>query len=193
MSVYNKKETDLSNTDDYNVYLEEIEEFVYKLLHKIDLEETEEKLKEYSIANKQNIELNNSKRDQEYEKFIKLQNLEKRFKSERNRINREIIKEEQKIKSLSKMEIVNRLQSAKEDVDPDKIIADTKASMFKRMHKFKGQLEELEKKYLSQKQSMIRNQNSNEIGDTVRSDPPMTPFNGDRMLTLPFTFEGPNY
>ncbi|ODV86130.1 hypothetical protein CANARDRAFT_6624 [[Candida] arabinofermentans NRRL YB-2248] len=193
MSVYNKKEEDFATLDAHNAYLEEIEDFVYKLLNKIDIEETEEKLKEYSIQNKQAIELNNSRKDQEYEKFIRTQNLEKRFKQERNKINRLIIKEEQNLKNLSKMAIIDQLQNSSGEKDPDKIIAKVKATMLLETNKHRKQLQELEAKYEQQKQMLFRSGTLQEKEQVEEVVIPFTPFNGDRMAQPPYKFIETNY
>lgn len=186
ISVYNKKESDFQTIEMYDKYLEEIEDIVFNLLNKMDIEETENKLKQYSIDNKQSIELNNARKEQEYEKFIKLQKLERQYKSERNRINSEIMEEEKKLKNLSKVQIIDQLQNASIDKDPEEILETIRNNTIEKMNRFRSQLDKLEVKYRKQKDAIKRNLNANDIKNENKSKIPFTPFNGDRMIELPF-------
>lgn len=194
ISIFNKKEGDFQTIEMYDKYLEEIEDIVYKLLNRLDIEETEERLKQYSIENKQSIELNNVRKEQEYEKFIKLQKLERQYKSERNRLNNEVINEEKKLKNLSKVEVINQLQnSINDDKDPSEIFESIRISTLEKTKKFKDQLVKLEEKYLNQKEAIIKNLNPNDLKNKNKSKIPFTPFNGDRLTELPFNFEINSY
>ncbi|KAG7839381.1 hypothetical protein KL942_003743 [Ogataea angusta] len=186
VAVYNKTQEDFKTLDEYNAYLEEIEEYVYKLVNKIDVEQTEQKLKEYQQAHKDDIEMSNNQRDQEYEKFLKLQNLEKRYKAEKNKINREIIKEEQNLKNLGKLEVINQLQTASGEKDADKIIANVRDSMISKTSNYKEQLEELEKNYQEQRERIISG--LDEIKEEEKPKVPFTPFNGDRVVSPPYEY-----
>ncbi|VEU23934.1 DEKNAAC105160 [Brettanomyces naardenensis] len=192
LNIYNKKEADFPLTDDYNSYQEEIEDIVYKLLHKIDVEKTEEQLKEYSIANKQSIRMNNARSDQEYEKFIRLQKLEKQYKSQRNRLNRQIIHEQANLKNLEKMKTIDELQQPSEEKNSEAVIKSVKESMKNRSNKYKKQLVELENKYLKQREIIIKNQ---QINSKKKKEVkiPFTPFNGDRMIPMPYRLEPNRY
>ncbi|QOU18268.1 TFB3 [Brettanomyces bruxellensis] len=194
LSIYNKKATDFKNTEEYNKYLEEIEDIVYKLLHKIDVEKTEERLKEYSIENKQSITLNNVRRDQEYEKFIRLQKLEKQYKSKRNKLNRQILYEKSNLKNLEKMTAIDQLQESSEEKDPEAVLRSVKEQMKKRSNKYREQLDELEKKYLRQKQAILRNEKSpSKKAREASMKTPFTPFNGDRLSPLPYRLHYSRY
>lgn len=181
LSVYNKKENDFQTKEMYDKYLEEIEDIVYKLLNREDIEETEERLKQYSIENKQSIELNNVRKEQEYEKFIKLQKLERQYKSERNRLNSEVIEEEKKLKNLGKEQVIDQLQNATSDKDPEAVIETIKASILEKTKRCRDQLQQLEERYAKQKEAIIKNLNPNDIKDKNKSKVPFTPFNGDRL------------
>lgn len=193
LSVYNKKAGDFQTPEMYDKYLEEIEDIVYKLLNRLDIEETEERLKQYSIENKQSIELNNARREQEYEKFIKLQKLERQFKSERNRLNSEVLTEEKNLKSLLKAEVIDQLQNAAADKDPQQILETIRNSMLEKTKRCKDQLVLLEEKYERQKEAIMKNINPNDIKDKNKSKVPFTPFNGDRLVHPPFKFDGESY
>ncbi|ODQ47995.1 hypothetical protein PICMEDRAFT_15852 [Pichia membranifaciens NRRL Y-2026] len=193
LSVYNKKEGDFQTPEMYDKYLEEIEDIVYKLLNRLDIEETEERLRQYSIENKQSIELNNARREQEYEKFIKLQKLERQYKSERNRLNNEVINEEKKLKTLQKEQVIDQLQNAASDKDPKLILETIRNVTMEKTKKCRDQLQKLEEKYLRQKEAIRKNLNPNDIKNKNKSKIPFTPFNGDRLVELPFKFDGNGY
>lgn len=193
ISIFNKKETDFQTPEMYDKYLEEIEDIVYKLLNRLDIEETEERLKQYSVENKQSIELNNARKEQEYEKFIKLQKLERQYKSERNRLNNEVINEEKNLKNLSKIQVIDQLQNAATDKDPEQILETIRNSMIEKTKKCRDQLVKLEEKYLRQKEAIIKNLNPNDIKNKNKSKIPFTPFNGDRLIEIPYKFEISNY
>ncbi|GMM30875.1 TFIIH/NER complex subunit [Martiniozyma asiatica (nom. inval.)] len=184
LSVYNKKESDFPTLDDWNKYEEEVEDIVWKFMNNVDLKETEEKLREYSLVNKQSIELNNAKKDQEYEKFIRLQKLERQYKSERNRLNREIMTEEGNLKKLAKEEVVNQLQNAAVERDTDLMIDQIKENMLRKTNKYKEELRAVEEKYERQKEAIKRNLSDK---PQKKEKVPFTPFNGDHIDT-PFTF-----
>ncbi|GME90336.1 hypothetical protein B5S28_g660 [[Candida] boidinii] len=187
LSVYNKKEADFKNNlDEYNKYLEEIETVIYKLMNGIDKEETEDKLQEYSILNKQSIEYNNLRKDQEYEKFIQLQNLEKRHKSEKLRLKKELIKQEERIKEESKQEMINKLQNSDSTVEATDILGSVKETMKAQSNALVEQLEELDRKYEIEKLAIMNNTKDSE--EEVK-EVPFTPFNGDRILELPYTLQ----
>ena len=58
-NVFNKTLQDFNgNLDEYNKYLEDIEDIVYKLDHGIDVDKMEEKLRTYEELNKQLIQAN---------------------------------------------------------------------------------------------------------------------------------------
>ncbi|QPG75718.1 hypothetical protein FOA43_003077 [Brettanomyces nanus] len=194
LSIYNKKEHDFASTEVYNKYQEEIEDIVYRMLYKIDIEKTEEQLKEYSIANKQSIRLNNARRDQEYEKFIRLQKLEKQYKSERIRLNRLIVQEQTNLKSLEKIKAMDQLQESSEEKDPDAVIKSVKESMKKQSSKYKKQLEDLHKKYKRQKEAIIKNQqSSSKKNQDAALRVPFTPFDGDRLSPKPYHLDPSKY
>lgn len=187
LSIYNKKESDFKSLIEYNKYLEEIEDIVYKLLNKIDVEKTEERLKEYSIANKQSIKLNNARRDQEYEKFIRLQKLEKQYKYKRNKLSRQILHEENNLKGLEKMKAIDQLQESSAEKDPEAVLKAVRKEMMSKSNKYKIQLETLEKKYLKQKEDILKNKQSKSQKAREKAGKiPFTPFNGDRMSPMPY-------
>lgn len=188
LSVYNKKLSDFQTVEMYDKYLEEIEDIVYKLLNRLDIEETEERLKQYSIENKQSIELNNARKEQEYEKFIKLQKLERQYKSERNRLNAQLIEEDKKLKNLSKVQVIDQLQNAASDKDPELILETIKNTMLEKTKKFKDQLNQLEERYNRQKEAIQKNLTLNDIKNKNKSKIPFTPFNGDKLKELPYKF-----
>jgi len=151
------------------------------------MRQTEERLRQYSIENKQSIELNNAKREQEYEKFIKLQKLERQYKSERNRLNAQVMEEEKKLKNLSKVAIIDQLQNAT-DKDPELILETIRNTTLEKTKKCKDQLLQLEDRYIRQKEAIEKNLTLNDIKNKNKSKIPFSPFNGDMLKEKPFKF-----
>ena len=58
MRVYNKFEEDFETEDEWNLYLEEIEDIIYSLTHDVNRLETEKKIEAYEKLNKDEIRKN---------------------------------------------------------------------------------------------------------------------------------------
>lgn len=61
LRIYNKQREDFDTEDEYNRYLEEIED----IIEGIDTKETERRIEEYKRANKRNIAINSTRREEE--------------------------------------------------------------------------------------------------------------------------------
>ncbi|CDK24522.1 unnamed protein product [Kuraishia capsulata CBS 1993] len=180
LSVYNKKEEDFrGDLEGYNKYLEEIEQMVDNLINGVDVEETENKLKQYEVLNKQQISANNTRKDQEYENFIRLQNMEKQFKLEKLRLDKQMKQEEDKMVQLSRMEMIDELQNS--SVEANTAIDNMRQSILKKSSARRKQRDDLEKKFLLEKQAMMNDLAAKEANDETTTIP-FTPFNGDREL-----------
>lgn len=63
--IYNKTRQDFDNEDEFNLYLEEVEDIIFNLTEGIDVKATEIKINEYKRSNKRDITLNMTKREEE--------------------------------------------------------------------------------------------------------------------------------
>ncbi|GMG55486.1 unnamed protein product [Ambrosiozyma monospora] len=192
LNVYNKTEKDLDSLDLYNQYLEEIEEIVYNLTNKIDVEATNERLEEYSIINKQSIQLNNSRKDQEYETHIKIKKLKRQLKIDKKRLVEELKEAQDKLKKEKEQATIDQLQNAASQNAND-IIKKVEESGPNLEEEFEKKISELEKNYEIQKEAIIKGDDLLVKKEKDIPAIPFTPFNGDRMLKLPYKLDVDTY
>lgn len=62
MRIYNKSEEDFETADEWNLYLEEIEEIVFNITNDINRLEMEKKIENYERMNKDEIRRNYTKK-----------------------------------------------------------------------------------------------------------------------------------
>ncbi|KAL0484748.1 CDK-activating kinase assembly factor MAT1 [Acrasis kona] len=62
---YNKTQQDFENLKEYNDFLEEVEDIIFNIVNDIDVEETQEKIREYRNKNKMQIARNRARKDEE--------------------------------------------------------------------------------------------------------------------------------
>ena len=118
---FNKKEDDFDTMNEYNDYLEEIENIIYNLSNNIDVEETKKKIENYKRENASIIQKNKGKLSKDEELIEQLLEQEK----EEETIRKQIITEEEKIankiKSKLQKDLVEELMFS--DLPADQILA----------------------------------------------------------------------
>ncbi|CAR28102.1 hypothetical protein ZYGR_0N05920 [Zygosaccharomyces rouxii] len=180
-NVFNKQLDDFDgNTDEYNKYLEEVEDIVLNLDKGIDVQKTEEKLRTYEELNKQLIMTNIERNKQDLESFEQRQQFEKEMKMKKRTLERQIEEEERMNNEWAKREIVNRLSSADDATD---IIEGVKNTVKLKKSSARRKLEELNRVLKNNPYSAANN--SGPRKDAV----PFTPFNGDRDITPKYTYD----
>ncbi|GKV42107.1 hypothetical protein SLEP1_g49549 [Rubroshorea leprosula] len=70
-SIFNKREEDFPCLRDYNDYLEEVEDMIFKLIDGIDVQAIEEKIKKYQEENAVQIMMNQAKKAQDLDNALK--------------------------------------------------------------------------------------------------------------------------
>ncbi|GLT80472.1 hypothetical protein SLA2020_519100 [Shorea laevis] len=70
-SIFNKREEDFPCLRDYNDYLEEVEDMIFKLIDGIDVQAIEEKIKNYQEENAVQIMMNQAKKAQDLDNALK--------------------------------------------------------------------------------------------------------------------------
>ncbi|CCF59891.1 hypothetical protein KAFR_0I01100 [Kazachstania africana CBS 2517] len=187
-NVFNKTLSDFGgNMDEYNIYLEEVEDIVFNLDHGIDVVKTEEKLRTYEELNKQLI-LNNMERNkQDTENFAARQQFEKEMKLKKRLLEKQIEEEERFNKEWAKKEIVNRLTSSN-SIDTEDVIEGVKNTVKLKKSSARRKLEELNR-VLKSNPYFSSNSNVSRKKDMV----PFTPFNGDREPKKRFTVDETMY
>ncbi len=75
-AIYNKMESSFSNSQAFRDYEEEVEDVIFNLVHGIDVDETQARIKKYAALNEESIAFNagkQSEEDQIMDKQIRLQ------------------------------------------------------------------------------------------------------------------------
>lgn len=190
-NVFNKTLADFDNNlEEYNKYLEEVEDIVYNLDHGIDVVKTEEKLRTYEELNKQLI-LNNMERSkQDMENFSQKQQFEKEMKLKKRLLEKQIEEEDRQNKEWAKKEIVNRLTTA-DNIDTDEVIEGVKNTVKLKKSSARRKLDELNRVLKSNPYFGNNMQNNNTARN--KNTVPFTPFNGDRDLHQRFTLKQESY
>ncbi|KAM4665412.1 CDK-activating kinase assembly factor MAT1 isoform 1-T1 [Amazona ochrocephala] len=98
LKIYNKREDDFPSLNEYNDFLEEIEEIVYNLTNNVDLENTKRKMELYQKENKEVIQKNKIKLMREQEELEEALEVE-RQESKRRRL---LIQKEEQIQQILK-------------------------------------------------------------------------------------------
>lgn len=183
-NVFNKTLEDFDNDlEAYNKYLEEVEDIVYKLDNKIDVVETEEKLRTYEELNKQLIMNNMERSKKDLENFEQRQQFEKEMRMKKRMLERQIESEDKMNKEWAKREIVNRLASS---TNADDVIEGVKNTVKLKKSSARRKLEEINRVLQNNPySSLMLSQGLSRKEDNV----PFTPFNGDRDLDKRYTID----
>lgn len=188
-NVFNKTMDDFNgDLAEFNKYLEEVEDIIYKLDHGIDVVKTEEKLRTYEELNKQLIMNNLERSKTEMESFEQRQKFEKEMKLKKRLLERQIEEEERMNKEWAKKEIVNRLSTSTQDVN--ETIEGVKNTVKLKKSSARRKLEELNRVL---KNNPYFNSNMNVQNSRLKDAVPFTPFNGDRDIHPRFNLKGSVY
>lgn len=187
-NVFNKTLEDFDNDlEAYNKYLEEVEDIVYKLDNKIDVVETEEKLRTYEELNKQLIMNNMERSKKDLENFEQRQQFEKEMRMKKRMLERQIESEDKMNKEWAKREIVNRLASS---TNADDVIEGVKNTVKLKKSSARRKLEEINRVLQNNPySSLMLSQGLSRKEDNV----PFTPFNCDRDLDKRYTIDQESY
>lgn len=112
---YNKKEDDFETADEYNDYLEEIENIIFNLCNNIDIIETNKKIEQYKKENRETIMRNKQKIGREEYELEEMLEIEKQ-QEEARRLELLAIEEENKKKKIREKEaLIDELARSYED------------------------------------------------------------------------------
>lgn len=112
---YNKKEEDFGSLDEYNDYLEDIENIIFNLTNNIDIIGTNKRIEQYKQANRELILKNKSKLGREENELEELLEIEKQAEEERKRQLEDVDKENKKKKLREKEALIDELMFSYED------------------------------------------------------------------------------
>ncbi|XP_028677907.1 CDK-activating kinase assembly factor MAT1 [Erpetoichthys calabaricus] len=113
LKIYNKREHDFSSLNEYNNYLEQIEEIVFNLTNNFDVEKTKQMMEQYQKENKDLIQRNKIKLTREQEELEEILAIEQKEAEERRLL---LLKEEQRqlmAKKKNKQALLDELENSK--------------------------------------------------------------------------------
>lgn len=114
-AVFNRREDEFETLEDYNDYLNDVEDITYDLIHRINVEQAEAKLKKYAEANQQSIKENEVMAQQEASTWEAQQAVEK----EQAKLRREAALREheqlQRERQEGRRDVINQLASGQGD------------------------------------------------------------------------------
>ncbi|KAL6950017.1 TFIIH/NER complex subunit [Hanseniaspora vineae] len=177
-NVFNKTLDDFEgDQDEFNKYLEEVEDIIYNLDNGIDVVNVEEKLKSYEDMNRQLILANVERSRQDIMNFEQRQKFEKEMKMKKRSLERQIEQEERANAEWAKKEIVNQLSMGNSS---DEVIENVKKTVKLKKSSARRKLEDLNKVLRNNPYTMLQN---GKLRKKDVSKTPFTPFNGDRDLS----------
>ncbi|NXA71774.1 MAT1 factor, partial [Thryothorus ludovicianus] len=112
LKIYNKREEDFPTLDEYNDFLEEIEEIVFNLTNNVDLENTKKKMELYQKDNKEVIQKNKLKLTREQEELEEALEVERQESEQRRLFMQKEEQLQQMIKRKNKQALLDDLESS---------------------------------------------------------------------------------
>lgn len=179
--TYNRGEEHFKNLEEYNNYLEEIEDVVFNLRNNIDVEETERKLQEYERKHKEEIRAIDQHRVEESRKQAALFKIQEERRQQKREFERQ---QEEAEKELEEQERKNVLrQLATSEGNAKEIMEQSRKEAEKRRKEKRRELR-AKQKALEKQQEKYSQPGGGAISVAQRAiganGTPFTPFNGDR-------------
>uniref|UniRef100_A0A674GS59 CDK-activating kinase assembly factor MAT1 n=1 Tax=Taeniopygia guttata TaxID=59729 RepID=A0A674GS59_TAEGU len=112
LKIYNKREEDFPTLDEYNDFLEEIEEIVFNLTNNVDLENTKKKMELYQKDNKEVIQKNKLKLTREQEELEEALEVERQESEQRRLFMQKEEQLQQMMKRKNKQALLDDLESS---------------------------------------------------------------------------------
>ncbi|KAM9905673.1 hypothetical protein OXX69_007095, partial [Metschnikowia pulcherrima] len=140
-AIYNKTEEDFASLQEYNAYLEHVEEITFKLSEGIDVEETEQEVSQYEADHKieiLEIAMRESQKDADVSKF---QEATERLRQEKLNIQKQMEAEDAHFQKQQKIELMEKLQAS--DSNAEEIMKQQKNAQMKRSSLRKRQLQQI--------------------------------------------------
>lgn len=114
-AIFNRREDDFESLDDYNDYLNLVEDMTYNIVNKIDVEATERKIAEYAEENAKVINANAALASQESEDLKAMLKAQKHQAELRRKAALREQEEERRAMAEGRLDIINRLASGTGD------------------------------------------------------------------------------
>ncbi|KAG5678710.1 hypothetical protein PVAND_008358 [Polypedilum vanderplanki] len=112
---YNKKEEDFATLEEYNAYLEEIEEIIFNLCNNIDILETNKRIEQYKKENREITMKNRQKISREEYELEMLLEQEKEIAEIRKKELESLEEQSKKKKTLEKEKLIDELMFSTEN------------------------------------------------------------------------------
>ncbi|CAK9435330.1 uncharacterized protein LODBEIA_P57050 [Lodderomyces beijingensis] len=175
-AIYNKTEEDFASLKEYNQYLEQVEEIVFKLSNGVDLEATEQEVREYESEHKLEILEKNMRESQKTADLAKYQDAMERLKQEKLKIQKRMEQEDVEFKILQQQELLEKMTNS--SMSSEELLQQQQRQLNKRTSQRKKQLQQINSQLDQQFSSSVPESRS------AVAVAPFTPFDGDRDLTL---------
>lgn len=175
--TFNKRREDFATLKEYNDYLEEVEDIIYKLSNDIDVEENQAKLQEYEQKNRSAI-LENSRRQQFDEEQQELRNkYEKERRSKALQLEREMELAEREIRQQAEQDYVKELSTS--NANPLTVRAKIQQETLRKIAEKRRQLENQLLMPPPPISGLFRGLHGDGNGNEKKVQTPFTPFMGD--------------
>ena len=117
MRIYNKQREDFEHEEDFNAYMEEVEDIIFNLVEGIDVPETESKIHEYQRLNRAKISLNSARKEEERKEYITMVREKDIDLREENRIYYESLENKEEDEAESKDEAKSKYARMTEEYE----------------------------------------------------------------------------
>lgn len=179
-AIYNKTEDDFENLQEYNSYLENVENIVFNLVNRHDYEKTEADLIAYEKENRFAIIEKNMRESQKNADMVKYQEAKERMKQEKAKALQEIEESNFQFEQQQKEELLDKLSNS--NANPEEILRQQQSNKLKHSSQLNQQIRNINNAFESQL-NQFKSKDSQKPEEIV----PFTPFQGDRELNKNYT------
>lgn len=182
-SIYNKTEEDFASLKEYNQYLENVENIIFNLTNRIDVEQTDKELVEYENEHRIEILEKSMRESQKNANLNEYHEAMNKLKQEKLRIQQQMDFEDAEYQKQHKQELLDKLSTS--SANSEEIIAQSNNASLKRSSLRKKQLQQIN----NQLDQQMKDSNPVDGKPKPESTPatPFTPFQGDRELNKRYT------
>ncbi|EGW32016.1 uncharacterized protein SPAPADRAFT_55579 [Spathaspora passalidarum NRRL Y-27907] len=180
-NVYNKTEEDFPSLKEYNQYLENIEEIVFKLNNDVDVVETLAELDKYEQEHKLEILEKNMRESEKSADLVKYQEAMERLKQEKRKIQEKMDLEDLNFQREQQQKLLDKMATSSETTE--EILKQLEVQKQSRLTSRRKQLQSINENL--DRQFNSANPFHKHLPEEVQT--PFTPFKGDRDLNKKYT------
>ncbi|RLV95246.1 RNA polymerase II transcription factor B subunit 3 [Spathaspora sp. JA1] len=178
-NVYNKTQEDFPELKQYNQYLENIEEIVFKLNNGVDVEQTQADLDQYEQEHKLEILEKNMRESEKSADLVKYQEAMERLKQEKRKIQEKMDLEDLNFQREQQQKLLDKMATSEETTE--EILKQLEVQKQSRLTSRRKQLQTINDNLDRQFNPLLHNKIENKVTT------PFTPFRGDRDLNKRYT------